>query len=62
MVILDRLFPLQGLSGQALMLLEQLTDVADADTELDEVNGHVSRNRDDWFSDDRSSNRIEQIP
>ena len=52
MVILDR-FPglaFERLLDQALMLLDELRDVADADTEFDKVDGHVSRNRDAWFA------------
>src|SRR5262245_7910120 len=64
MVILDRLLglALERLLDQALMLLDQLSDVADADAELDEVNGHFSRNRDEWFPGHWSSNKAEQIP
>src|SRR5215813_12961561 len=63
-MILDRLFglALERLLGQTLMLLDQLSDVADADAELDEVNGHFSRDRDEWFPGRWSSNRIEEIP
>src|SRR5215813_1418539 len=63
-MILDRLLglALERLLDQALMLLDQLSDVADADAELDEVNGHFSRNRDEWFPGHWSSNKAEQIP
>src|ERR1044071_5420640 len=64
MMILDRFLglALECLLGQALMLLDQLSDVADADAELDEVNGHFSRNRDEWFPGRWPSNTAEQIP
>jgi hypothetical protein len=44
------------------MLLDQLRDVADADTEFDKIDGHVSRNRDAWFAGRWSSNKPEEIP
>src|ERR1044071_1370857 len=64
MMVLDRLLglALERLLGQALMLLDQLSDVADADAELDEVNGHFSRNRDEWFPGRWPSNKAELIP
>jgi hypothetical protein len=62
MVILDRFLALERLLGQALMLLDELIDVADADTELDEVNGHISRERDAWLVGRWSTNEVEQIP
>ena len=51
-----------GPLGQAFVLLDQLRDVADADTKFDKIDGHVSRDRDAWLACRWSSNEPEVIP